>query len=194
MHHGLRAAILAAAVAVAGVPGQALAADPSAQPASAPHIGGHFSLVSVDGTGVSDHSFPGKWLLLYFGYTYCPDACPTALTMLGQALDELGPLADRTQPIFVTVDPQRDTPAVIAEYVKAFHPRLIGLTGTDAQIAAAAKEFHVFYKVRQLGNGEYAIDHSSYIYVVDPNGRVAELITGNLPGHPVAAELKRLIQ
>ena len=194
MGGGLRAAVLAVAVALAGVPGAALAADPGAPAAAMPHIGGHFTLAAVDGTEVTDRSFPNKWLLIYFGYTYCPDACPTALTMVGQALDELGPLADRIQPIFVTVDPKRDTPAVIAEYVKAFSPRLIGLTGTDAQIAAAAKQFHVFYQTRQLGNGEYAIDHSSYLYVVDPSGKVAELITGNLPGHPVAAELKRLVE
>jgi protein SCO1/2 len=150
-------------------------------------------LTTADGTEVSDRSFAGKWLLLYFGYTFCPDACPTALNTIAEALDELGPLAERIQPIFITVDPPRDTP-VIAQYVKAFHPRLIGLTGSAAQIAAAAKDFHVFYQVRQLGNEEYTIDHSSYIYVVDPDGRVVELITGDLPGHPVAAELRRLIQ
>ena len=151
-------------------------------------------MTAADGTEVTDRSFPGKWLLLYFGYTFCPDACPTALNTIAEALDELGPLAGRLQPIFITVDPQRDTAAVMAEYVKAFHPRLVGLTGSAAQIAAAAKEFHVFYQVRQLGNEDYAIDHSSYIYVIDPDGQVAELITGNLPGHPVATELRRLVQ
>ena len=143
---------------------------------------------------MTDRNFPGKWMLLYFGYTFCPDACPTALNTIAEALDELGPLAERIQPIFVTVDPERDTPSVLAQYVKTFHPRLIGLTGSAEQIGAAAKDFHVFYQTRQLGNGEYAIDHSSYVYVIDPDGRVVELITGNLPGHPVAAELKRLIQ
>ena len=191
MAYGWRAAAIA--VALAGMLGAAQAADPA--PAGAPPlIGGHFSLVAADGTAVTDHSFPGKWMLIYFGYTFCPDSCPTALNTIAEALDELGPLADRIQPIFITVDPKRDTSPVIADYVKAFHSRLIGLTGTSAQIAAAAKEFHVFYQVRELGNEEYAIDHSSYIYVVDPGGRVAELITGNLPGHPVAAELKRLIE
>jgi protein SCO1 len=196
MLRSLRAAALAAVVALAGMPGAMHAGDsvPPAEPAGPPRIGGHFSLTAADGTAVTDRSFPGKWLLLYFGYTFCPDACPTALNTIAEALDELGPLAERIQPIFITVDPQRDTPAVITEYVKAFHPRLIGLTGSAAQIAAAAKDFHVFYEVRQLGNEEYAIDHSSYIYVIDPDGRVTDLMTGNLPGHPVAAELKRLIQ
>jgi protein SCO1/2 len=188
------AAVLATAVALAGTPEAAFAADPAPPPTGIPHIGGHFSLVTADGTEVTDRSFPGQWLLLYFGYTFCPDACPTALNTIAEALDELGRLADRIQPVFITVDPQRDTPSVIAQYVKAFHSRLIGLTGNKAQIAAAAKEFHVFYQVRQLGGEEYAIDHSSYVYVIDPGGRVAQLITANLPGHPVAAELKRLVE
>jgi len=195
MLRSLRAAAVAATVALLGTPGAARATDavPAPEPA-APRIGGHFSLTSPDGTELTDRSFPGKWLLLYFGYTFCPDACPTALNTIAEMLDELGPLAEQIQPIFITVDPQRDTPAVLAQYVKAFHPRLIGLTGSAAQISAAAKDFHVFYQVRQLGNEDYAIDHSSYVYVIDPNGRVVDLITGNLPGHRVAAELQRLIQ
>jgi protein SCO1 len=194
MVHSLRAAVLAAVVALAGMPEAPFAADAAPEPPGIPRIGGHFSLVATDDTEVTDRSFPGKWLVLYFGYTFCPDACPTALNMIAEALDELGALADRIQPVFITVDPQRDTPPVIAEYVKAFHPRLVGLTGTEAQIAVVAKEFRVFYQARQLGGEEYAIDHSSYVYVIDPGGRVTALITANLPGHPVAAELKRLVE
>jgi len=194
MIHSLRAAVFVAAVALTGTPEAGFSADPPAQPTGIPHIGGQFSLTAADGTEVTDRSFPGKWLLLYFGFTFCPDACPTALNTIAGVLDELGPLAERIQPIFITVDPERDTPSVIAQYVKAFDPRLIGLTSSTAQIAAATRDFHVFYQVRQLGNEEYAIDHSSYIYVVDPDGRVVDLITGNVPGHPVAAELKRLVR
>ena len=189
---GLRAGAFAAAVVLAGTQQAARAAD--AAPADPPRIGGHFSLTAADGAEVTDRSFAGKWLLIYFGYTFCPDACPTALNTIAEALDELGPLAERFQPIFITIDPQRDTPSIVAEYVKAFHPRLIGLTGSVAQIAVVAEEFHAFYQVRQLGNDEYAIDHSSYVYVIDPGGRLVELVTGNLPGHPVAAELRHLIQ
>ena len=192
MRSGLRAAAFAGVAAVVGAWAAARADD--TPPAALPRIGGHFSLTAADGTEVTDLSFAGKWLLLYFGYTFCPDACPTVLNTIAEALDELGPLAERIQPIFITVDPEHDTRSVLSEYVKAFHPRLIGLTGSAAQIASTAKDFHVFYQVRQLGNDEYAIDHSSYIYVIDPDGRVVELITGNLPGHPVAAELERLIQ
>src|SRR5271166_4041223 len=194
MVHRLRAAVIAVVLTLTGAPEAAFSTDPPPQPTGIPRIGGHFSLTTADGTAVTDRSFPGKWLLLYFGYTFCPDACPTALNTIAEALDELGPLAERIQPIFITVDPERDTPSVMAQYVKAFHPRLIGLTGTAAQIASAAKDFRVFYQVRPLGNEEYAVDHSSYIYVIDTDGRVAKLMTGDLPGHPVAAELKRLLQ
>lgn len=162
--------------------------------AAVPGIGGHFTLTTPQGRAVTDRSFPGTWLLVYFGYTFCPDACPTALNALGTALDELGPLAAKVQPIFITVDPERDTPAVVADYAKAFDPRIVGLSGTSEQIAAAAKEFRVYYEVRPLGNGEYAIDHSSFIYVINPLGQVVELLTGNLPGHSMAEELHRLIR
>jgi protein SCO1 len=158
-----------------------------------PGIGGHFRLTTSAGGAVTDRSFPGKWLLVYFGYTFCPDACPTALNALATALDELGPLAAGVQPIFITVDPERDTAQVVADYVKAFDPRIVGLTGAPEQIAAAAKEFRVYYKVRPLGNNEYAIDHSSFIYVMNPRGQVVELLTGNVPGHSMAQELRRLM-
>jgi protein SCO1 len=177
-----------------------VAAPPGAQSspqgnaaAAVPGIGGHFMLTTPEGHVVTDRSFAGKWLVVYFGYTFCPDACPTALNALGTVLDELGPLAAKVQPIFITVDPERDTPQVIADYVKAFDPRIVGLSGTPEQIAAAAKEFRVYYEVRPLGNDEYAIDHSSFIYVINPQGQVVELLTGNLPGHSMAEELRRLI-
>jgi len=188
----VRVLVLIVAAALAGVPGWAPAADPAAP--EGPRIGGHFKLLAADGTAVTDRSFPGEWLLIYFGYTFCPDACPTALTTIAAALHELGPLANRIQPIFITVDPQRDTAPVLARYVKAFDPRLLGVTGSDTQIATIAQGFHVCYKVRSLGNEEYTIDHSSYIYLVDPAGRVVKLITGESATHPLASELKRLIE
>jgi protein SCO1 len=161
--------------------------------AALPGIGGHFRLTTSAGRPVTDRSFPGKWLLVYFGYTFCPDVCPTTLNALATVLDELGPLAAGVQPIFITVDPERDTPQVIADYVKAFDPRIVGLTGAPEQIAAAAKEFRVYYKIRRLGYDEYAIDHSSFIYVMNPQGQVIELLTGNLLDHSMAQELRRLM-
>jgi protein SCO1/2 len=162
--------------------------------AAAPRIGGPFSLVTLDGTAVTDETYRGKWLVLYFGYTYCPDACPTALNAMGAALARLGPRAADIQPLFITVDPARDTAAVLSEYAKAFDPRIIVLRGTSEQIADAARAYRVYYKERKLGQGDYAIDHSSFIYVVDPKGAFAKLLTADLPGHQLADELKRLMR
>jgi protein SCO1 len=187
----LATAVLTLGIAVARLGAQSQADNAAV---AVPGMGGHFTLLTAEGNAVTEGSFPGKWLLVYFGYTFCPDACPTAMNALGVTLDELGPLAAEVQPIFITVDPERDTPQVVADYVKAFDPRIVGLSGTPEQIAAAAKEFRVYYQVRPLGSDEYAIDHSSFIYVIDPQGRVVELLTGNLPGHSMAEELRRLIR
>jgi protein SCO1 len=158
-----------------------------------PQIGGHFALSTSDGRRVTDETFRGKWLIIYFGYTGCPDVCPTTLSSMGVALQKLGPSADKIQPIFITVDPARDTAEVVGEYVKDFDPRLIGLVGSSEEIAAAAKDFHVYYQVRRLGNDEYVVDHSSFLYVIDPSGRFVRLLTADLPGHQLAEELGKLI-
>jgi protein SCO1 len=158
-----------------------------------PQIGGRFELSMPDGRAVTNETFRGKWVVIYFGYTYCPDVCPTTLASMAQALKKLGPAADKVQPVFITVDPERDTPEIIGEYVKFFDPRFVGLVGSPQQTAAAAHDFHVYYAVRQLGNNEYVIDHSSYIYVVDPKGAFVRLLSGDLPGHELAAELTKLM-
>jgi protein SCO1 len=192
-----RIVLVAAALSVMGL-GAAAALLSTKRPADdgvrAPGISGRFALATPDGTSVTEASYRGKWLLVYFGFTYCPDACPTALSAIGTALDRLGPSADKVQPLFITVDPERDTPAVVAGYIKSFDPRIIGLVGTPEQIAAAAKEYRVFYASRSLGNDDYVIDHSSFIYVIDPRGRFMRLLTGDLPGHQMADELRQLIE
>jgi protein SCO1 len=158
-----------------------------------PQIGARFELSLPDGHAVTNETFRGKWLVIYFGYTSCPDVCPTTLASVGQALKNLGPAADKVQPLFITVDPERDTPEIIGEYVKFFDPRFVGLVGSPQQIAAAARDFHVYYVVRQLGNNEYVIDHSSYLYVVDPKGTFVRLLNGDLPGHELSTELAKLM-
>jgi len=158
-----------------------------------PQIGGHFALSTPDGRRVTDTTFRGKWLLVYFGYTSCPDVCPTTLSAMALALDKLGPLADKVQPVFITVDPERDTAKIVGEYVKDFDPRFVGLVGSPQEIGTAAEQFHVYYRVRQLGNNEYVVDHSSFIYLIDPNGAFVRLLTGDLPGHQLADELRKLM-
>lgn len=156
-------------------------------------IDGQFDLVTLDGREVTLADYRGKWVLIYFGYTSCPDVCPTTLTELGGALRKLGPKANRVQALFITVDPVKDKRDVMARYLKAFDPRIAGLRGDPDDIESAAKSFHVYYRARSLGGGEYAIDHSSFIYVIDPRGRFVQLLAPDSPGHKIAQDLQRLI-
>jgi protein SCO1/2 len=182
---------LAAFCLITGFAGIASAAAPAAPPAP---LDGHFSLSTLDGRAVTDADYHGKWLLIYFGYTFCPDVCPTTLTQIGSALDALGPQAKEFQPIFITVDPARDKPPVLRDYMKSFDPRIVALTGEPDDIETSAKSFHVYYRPRSLGNGQYTVDHSSYIYVMNPKGKFVELLTGDLPGHPLADDLRKLVK
>jgi protein SCO1/2 len=161
---------------------------------SVPLIGGHYSLSALDGRSVTEQSFRGKWQLIYFGYTFCPDVCPTELSEESDALRALGPLAIRFQPIFITVDPTRDTAKVMGAYLKSFDSRIMGLRGDPEEIEAAAKAYHVYYRARALGGGTYALDHSSFLHVLNPNGQFVEILAGNMPGHGLADALRRLVK
>ena len=152
-----------------------------------------FALTAPDGAAVTQQSYRGKWLVIYFGYTFCPDVCPTTMMEIAGALKALGPRANAVQAIFITVDPQRDTPDVLNEYLKAFDPRLIGLTGTSAQIAATAKTFHVFYERNDTDDGSYLYDHSAFIYLVNPDGKFARAITSEGSSQAVADALSTLM-
>lgn len=148
------------------------AAIPNAQDSVKAAISGQFSLVDHTGKSVTDEDFRGEWLLVFFGYTYCPDVCPTTLATIAAVMDELGQQAENVRPLFVTVDPERDTPEVIADYVSAFHPRLVGLTGSVQQVGSAAKSYRVYFaKADQDGNSDdYLMDHSGFIYLINPKG------------------------
>lgn len=135
-------------------------------------VGGPFALIDHTGAARTEQDFRGKLLLVYFGFTYCPDVCPADLQNIGLALDQLGAVGDRVQPLFVTLDPERDTPAHLAEYVPTFHPRLIGLTGDAAAIRAAADAYKVYYaKVTNDGDNDYTVDHTAFIYLMGPDGK-----------------------
>ncbi len=135
-------------------------------------FGGPFALVDQDGKTRTDAEFRGRYLLVYFGYTFCPDLCPTELQTISDALDRLGDKAARVQPLFITIDPARDTVPVLKEYVGHFRPGLIGLTGGAPQIAAAAKAYRVYYaKVPAAdGGGDYLMDHSGFVFLMGPDG------------------------
>jgi cytochrome oxidase Cu insertion factor (SCO1/SenC/PrrC family) len=134
-------------------------------------IGGPFALIDQAGNPRTDENFRGKLLLIYFGYSYCPDVCPTDLQQIGLAVDRLGAAGGTVQPLFITLDPERDTAAHLAEYVPLFHPRLIGLTGSAEQIRGVASAYKVYYAKYPPGSADYVIDHSSFIYLVDENGK-----------------------
>ena len=157
----------------------------------AAQIGGPFTLEDGTGKTVTDQSFRGKFMLVYFGYTFCPDVCPTTLNDVAQALDKLGAKADRLQPLFITVDPARDTPAVIKQYAAAFSPKLQGLTGTADQIATVAHEYRVYYAPHKTGPnpGDYTMDHSSILYLMDPSGAFVGIVRADEGADQIAADL-----
>lgn len=173
--------------------------QPLAAPLEGARIGGPFTLTDQDGRQVSDSDFNGRYRLVYFGYTYCPDVCPLDLQVIGRGLRELEKeqprKAEEVQPIFISVDPQRDTPAVLKDYVAAFHPRLIGLTGSPAQIADVAKRYGVYYsKHRDPGSTDYLVDHSRMAMLFGPEGKPIAIISDDKGPAGVAAELNRWIQ
>jgi protein SCO1/2 len=169
---------------------------PSRTQPSAPPEGASisFTLTAADGRAVSERTYRGKWLIVYFGYTFCPDICPTTLMEMAGALEQLGPRAETVQGLFVTVDPKRDTPEVLNEYVKSFDPHIVGLTGSPAQIALAAKSFNVFYERRDTDDGGYVYDHTSLIYLIDPDGRFLKAIAHNAGAQQIAHSLAALMK
>ena len=156
-------------------------------------IGGPFRLVDQNGKTVTDGDLRGKWSLVYFGYTHCPDACPTALNDISIALDELGPKHDAIRPVFITVDPERDTPEVLKSYVTSFDAPILALTGTPEEIAQAAKDYRVYYAKHPEAGGDYSMDHSSVIYVMDPQGRFTASFTHESTPEEIAERLKKLL-
>ncbi|GEO81689.1 SCO family protein [Pararhodospirillum oryzae] len=158
-------------------------------------LGGPFTLVNEAGETVTDQTFAGRFLLVYFGYTSCPDVCPTSLALIGRALDMAPPEARaRVTPLFISVDPERDTPERAASYARAFHPALIGLTGTPEQIAAVAHGYRATYaRVDHGENRPYTIDHSAYIYLMGPDGRFLAHFEPNTPPERIADALRAVM-
>ena len=140
-----------------------------------------FSLVDHTGKAVKDEDFRGKWLLVFFGYTYCPDVCPTTLNEIAEVMERLGEKAVNVQPLFITIDPERDKPEQMAAYVAAFDPRIVGLTGTPEQVKAAAGAFRVYYaKATDAGASDgYLMDHSTALYLMNPDGEFEAFFSFN---------------
>lgn len=155
-------------------------------------IRSEFSLIDHNGSRVTEADFLGRWQLVFFGFTHCPDVCPTTLAYMANVLDQFGGEVERVAPIFITVDPSRDTPDVMAEYVQAFHPKLVGLTGSEAEVAAAAQSFRVYYEKmeEETAPDGYLMAHSGHIYLMTPEGRFEDVFReGDQSAEEMAADI-----
>jgi protein SCO1 len=157
-------------------------------------IGGPFKLIDQNGNTVTNTDLEGKWLLVYFGYTHCPDACPTALSNIALALSDLGAAQKQeVRPVFITIDPERDTSKALKDYVAAFDAPILALTGSTVAIGQAANEYRVYYAKHPEAGGDYSMDHTSIIYVMDPKGRFTASFGGDDPPEQLVARLKKLL-
>jgi protein SCO1/2 len=158
--------------------------------------GGHFALNNTNGDLVSTQSFDNQYLLLYFGYTYCPDYCPTELSLIALAYKNLpSNYAQKLQPLFITVDPDRDTPQLLDEYVKLFDPRIIPLTGTKKSLDKVKAQYKIYAScVDEDGSSDYLIDHSTFAYLVNPQGKLIRLFRHGMPAADLVKALKEAIK
>ena len=159
-------------------------------------VGGPFQLTDQSGKRVSDKDFRGRYMLIYFGYSFCPDVCPTTLAVMAQALEKLGAKSQRITPILITIDPARDTPKVLADYVKAFEPTFVGLTGSEAAIQDAEKKYRVYAVKRPLDSSKgsasnYGVDHSSVLYLMGPDGRLVNFYDEAVSPDDLAKDLRQ---
>jgi cytochrome oxidase Cu insertion factor (SCO1/SenC/PrrC family) len=154
-------------------------------------IGGPFTLTDQDGKTRSAADFRGRYMLVYFGYSFCPDVCPTTLAMEAAALSKLGAKAARIAPVFITIDPARDKPSVLKNYLASFGKDFVGLTGDEKSIANVEREYHVYSVKRALAGGTYAMDHSSILYLIGPDGGFVTYYEDQIGPDGLAADLRK---
>lgn len=205
MRRRILTGLLAASLLVLAAPAQRAGADDDTRQITAAEsmdavmwgqgtIGGPFKLVDHTGTQRTDADFRGKVLLVYFGFTHCPDVCPTDLMAIAGALNELGAKADQVRALFVTLDPARDTQQLLATYVDSFHENLVGLTGSDIDIRRIAHAYKVYFrKVPGKNDDDYAVDHSAYIYLMDREGKFAGVFPPSTSPDRIVAVLKPMV-
>jgi len=159
------------------------------------HLGRDLDMIDPDGKQRRLADYRGKVVIVFFGYTHCPDVCPTAMAQLAQTMELLGPDASRTQVLMITVDPGRDTPEILGRYARAFNPAFVGLTGSEAQLAATARSFRAHYaKSPGKTPDDYAMDHSSAFYVLDQNGEARSLLRGDATAADIAHDIRQILQ
>jgi protein SCO1/2 len=171
-----------------------LGRSPPVTTTGAPAVGGSFSLVTHRGERVTQDTFKGRPTAYFFGFTHCPEVCPTALFEMSQHLKDLGPDADRLNVVFVTVDPERDTPELLKTYLESFDPRIVALTGTPEEMATAAKAFRIAYRKVPTEGGNYTMEHSASVIVTDAEGELVSLIDYHEDDATALAKLRRAIR
>ena len=154
-------------------------------------IGGPFRLIDQDGQAFSNEDLKGKTFLVFFGFTHCPDVCPTTLFEMSEIMRNLGPQADRTAALFISVDPERDTPEAMKDYMSSFDPHVRGLTGDAAALTAVAKAYRVYYKKVLLDGGDYTMDHTAIVYLMDKEGRFVSPFNMKRSAEAAAADLRK---
>jgi protein SCO1/2 len=187
------AAFLAGLVLFFGVILIVTGRNPAPVVTAAANIGGPFRLVDQNGKPITDQDLKGRPFLVFFGFTHCPDVCPTALFEVSEILRKLGPDAERARALFVTVDPERDTPEKLKDYLSSFDPHVIGVTGDPAAIAAVAKAYRVYSKKIPLDGGGYTMDHTAIVYLMDKQGRFVAPFNLKRTPEAAAADLKRYL-
>jgi protein SCO1/2 len=156
-------------------------------------IGGPFSLTDQNGKTRTPADFRGRFMLIYFGYSFCPDVCPATLAEMGAALDKLGSRKNSVVPLFISIDPDRDTPAVLKAYMKDFGPEFLGLTGSRKSVEEAARAYRVYIRKHPLPGGSYAMDHSGVIYLMGPDGRFVTYYEDEIGPDKIAEDLRRRV-
>jgi protein SCO1 len=156
-------------------------------------VGGPFSLTDQNGKTITDKDLKGHPFLVFFGFTHCPEVCPTALFEISEIFNKLGPDAEKVNALFVTVDPERDTPEKLKEYLSSFNPRVIGVGGNADALAAVAKAYRVYYKKVPLKDGDYTMDHTAIVYLMDKNGQFVAPFSLKRRPEDAAADLRRYL-
>jgi protein SCO1/2 len=202
LQKGLWAAVAVAALGAGGLalfdarsPDTTASAEPNAQPNEQASVVAEFELTGHDGMMRTADDFRGQWSLVFFGFTNCPDICPTTLAEIAQVMDDLGAQADAVQPLFISVDSERDRPEALAEYVPQFHPSILGLSGTPEQIEAAAASFKIFYErvPEETAPDGYTMGHTSQVFLFDPEGAFVRLYGYGTPAPEITADLRARI-
>lgn len=190
--HPDRRALLAGVCALLLSAGAARAAEPGEDAPA--NYGGAFILQDQRGRSVTDEDFHGKFMLIAFGYTHCPDICPTLLATMANALNRLGPDGADITPVFVTLDPERDTPAVLADYASSFSPRMVALTGPQAYIDNVAAKYHIEFRKVPEAKGGYSVDHGAAIFLMGRDGRFIEKFSASVSAEVLADRLRARVK